>query len=77
MKELELRLKRDQFRLVWVSLHSREKELLALVDKYGEDSDEGSDALNDLAYLRLYRNSLKEKAVPIFHENVFILDDVE
>jgi hypothetical protein len=74
MKELEIKLKRDQFRLIWVSLYSREKELLAIIDKCGEDSDEGADALNDLAYLRLYRSSLKEKAVPIFHENVFILD---
>lgn len=75
MKELELKLKRDQFSLIWMSLHAREKELLARIEKFGEDSDEGADALNDLAYLRLYKNSLKEKAMPIFHENVFIVSD--
>ena len=75
MKELELKLKRDQFSLIWMSLHSREKELLACVEEYGEDSDQGADALNDLAYLRLFRDSLKQKAEPIFHENAFIVSD--
>jgi hypothetical protein len=75
MKELELKLKRDQFSLIWVSLYSREKELLARVEEHGEDSDQGADALNDLAYLRLFRDSLKQKAESIFHENAFIVSD--
>jgi hypothetical protein len=75
MREIEIKLKRDQFSLIWMSLHARENELLARIKKYGEDSDEGADALNDLAYLRLYKNSLKEKAEPVFHKNAFIIND--
>jgi hypothetical protein len=44
-----------------MSLHAREKELLSRVEKYGDDYDEGADALNDFAYLRLIRTVLKRK----------------
>ena len=71
MDTLELSLKRDHFSLIWNSLHSREKALFAIVEKFGEDSDEGADALNDLAYLRLYMKGLKEKAAKIFPEAAF------
>lgn len=75
MQELVITLKRDQFSLLWTSLHAREKELLTRVEEYGEDSDQGADALNDLAYLRLYKQSLREKAESVFNANAFIVSD--
>lgn len=71
MRELYLNLNHDNFSLFWLSLLARENELLKLVVEYGEDSDEGSFALNDLVYLRLYREDLKEKAEKVFDQSVF------
>lgn len=75
MKELKLTINRSSFSLLWMSLHARESELLERVENHGEDSDQGADALNDLAYLRLYKIELKEKAEKIFDANVFIVSD--
>ncbi len=75
MRELELTLKSDNFSLIWISLHAREKELLARIEEYGENSDQGADALSDLAYLRLYQKSLRAKAESIFNKNVFNTSD--
>lgn len=75
MRELNIPLKHDSFNLIWLSLLAREKELLRTIEKYGEDSDEGSFALNDLAYLRLYRDDLREKAEKVFDESVFDASD--
>lgn len=75
MRELEIKLDRNHFSLIWMSLHARENDLLNVVKEHGEDSDEGADALNDLAYLNLYRIKLKEQAEKIFDENAFIVSD--
>ena len=75
MQELELTIDRNAFSLLWISLHAREADLLGRVEEHGEDSDEGADALNDLAYLRLYKKSLKEKAEQVFDSNAFIVSD--
>lgn len=75
MNELNITVDRSAFSLLWMSLHSRENELLKRVEVYGEDSDEGADALNDLAYLRLYKNNLEEKAKAVFDANAFIVSD--
>ena len=75
MRELELRIDRSVFSLLWMSLHAREAQLLDRIQRSGEDSDQGADALNDLAALRLYRNDLKEKAEKIFDANAFIVSD--
>lgn len=75
MRSLDLTLTSDNFSLLWMSLHAREAELLHRVEVYGEDSDQGADALNDLAYLRLYKKELKEKAEKVFGKNVFIVSD--
>ncbi len=75
MRELDLKFNHDNFSLFWLSLLAREKELLKTVEEYGEDSDEGSFALNDLAYLRLYRDDLKEKAEKTFDPSVFSTSD--
>ena len=75
MRKLDISLKADHFNLIWVSLHAREQQLLKVVEDFGEDSDQGADALNDIVYLRLYRNSLREKAEPIFNKSVFIVGD--
>ncbi len=75
MRELNLTIDRVSFSLLWMSLHARENELLGRVEKYGEDSNEGADALNDLAYLRLYKIDLKEEAEQVFDANAFIVGD--
>ena len=75
MRELELTIDRSAFSLLWMSIHARENELLKRVEEHGEDSNEGADALNDLAYLRLYKKGLKEKAENIFDANAFIVSD--
>ena len=69
---LELTIDRSTFSLLWMSLHSRELELLEIINFYGEDSDEGADALNDIVALRLYEKELKEKAEKVFDSNAFI-----
>lgn len=75
MRHLELQIDRSTFSLIWMSLHAREAELLQRVHEYGDDSDEGADALNDLAALRLYKIELREKAEKVFDQNAFIVSD--
>lgn len=75
MRVLELKIDRSTFNLLWKSLHAREEVLLRRVEEYGEDSDEGSDALNDIIALRLYRKELREEAEPVFDANAFITED--
>ncbi len=77
MQELNTTLDSNSFNLIWKSLHAHESNLLKIVEKHGEDSDQGADALNDLAYLRLYKIGLKEQAEKIFHENSFIIENDE
>lgn len=78
MENLKLTIDQSTFNLIWRSLHAREKELLNIVEKYGDDSDEGSDALNDTVALRLYKEELKEQAQKVFDdENAFILEDIQ
>ncbi len=60
-RELDLKIDRATFTLLWKSLHAREDALLQVVEQHGEDSDEGADALNDIVALRLYKNELKEQ----------------
>lgn len=74
MRELVLSIDRSTFSLIWMSLHARESNLLKRVEEFGEDSDEGSDALNDIAALRLYKKELKEIAEKVFDANAFIVD---
>lgn len=75
MRVLELKIDRSTFNLLWKSLHAREDALLRRVEEYGEDSDEGADALNDIMALRLYRKELREAAEPVFDTNAFLTDD--
>ncbi len=75
MITLELSLNRQDFRLIWISLHTQESRLLDIIDKCGEDSDEAADALNDITYLRLYKKELRQKAEGIFNEGAFIPTD--
>lgn len=75
MRVLELKIDRSTFNLLWKSLHAREEALLRRVEEYGEDSDKGSDALNDIIALRLYRKELREEAEPVFDANAFITED--
>ena len=75
MRELELKIDRSSFNLLWKSLHAREDALLTIVEQYGEDSDEGADALNDIVALRLYKKELKEQAEKVFDPNAFIVND--
>lgn len=77
MKFLNLPLNQSTFNLIWRSLHAREKELLSIVEKFGDESDEGADALNDIVALRLYTDELKEQAEKVFSDkNAFILEDI-
>ncbi len=77
MKLLNLPLNQSTFNLIWRSLHAREKELLSIVEKFGDESDEGADALNDIVALRLYIDELKEQAEKVFSDkNAFILEDI-
>lgn len=75
MRVLELKIDRSTFNLLWKSLHAREEALLRKVQKYGEDSDEGADALNDIIALRLYKKELREEAESVFDTNAFITGD--
>ena len=75
MRTLTLNIDRSTFTLLWKSLHAHEDALLATVDEYGEDSDEGADALNDIVALRLYKKELKEQAETVFDANAFIVKD--
>lgn len=75
MNELDLTLDSNSFNLIWKSLHAHENNLLKIVEEFGEDSDEGADALNDLAFLRLYKIGIKEKAETVFHKNAFIVEN--
>ncbi len=78
MESLNLSLDQGSFNLIWRSLHAREKELLSIVENFGDDSDEGADALNDIVALRLYIDELKEQAEKVFSDkNVFILEDIQ
>lgn len=77
MESLNLPLDQSAFNLIWRSLHARDKELLGIVEKFGDDSDEGADALNDIVALRLYIDELKEQAEKVFSsKNAFILEDI-
>ncbi|GAA6167305.1 hypothetical protein [Sessilibacter corallicola] len=77
MEYLNLPLNQSTFNLIWRSLHAREKELLSIVEKFGDESDEGADALNDIVALRLYIDELKEQAEKVFSDkNAFILEDI-
>ncbi len=75
MSELDLKIDRATFTLLWKSLHAREDALLQIVEQHGEDSDQGADALNDIVALRLYKKELKEQAEPVFDPNAFLVDD--
>ncbi|WP_096087231.1 hypothetical protein [Agaribacterium haliotis] len=78
MESLNLSLDQSSFNLIWRSLHAREKELLSIVENFGDDSDEGADALNDIVALRLYIDELKEQAEKVFSDkNAFILEDIQ
>ncbi len=76
MQELDLKIDSSTFNLLWRSLNARENELLSIVEKHGEDSDEGADALNDIVVLRLYKDALEEQGKKIFDNNAFILEDI-
>ena len=75
MRELQLTFSHDSFNLLWISLCSREKELLNIVDEFGEDSEDGALALNDLAYLHIFKEKIKDKACDVFDESVFDVSD--
>lgn len=75
MQDLDLRIDRSTFNLIWKSLHARENSLLKIVEEFGEDSDEGADSLNDIIALRLYKKELKEQAEKVFDANAFIVSD--
>ncbi|OZG70345.1 hypothetical protein BTA51_26235 [Hahella sp. CCB-MM4] len=75
MRELELKVSRSAFNMLWCSLHDREAALLRVVEKYGIDSDEGADALNDVTALRCYMAELKDQAEKVFDANAFIIED--
>ena len=74
-RRLTLHLKGQHFSLIWMALHDREQKLLQIIEGYGEDSDEGALAANDIIYLRLYRDELQKKAVEVFEPNVFDLSE--
>ena len=75
MQELNLKIDRSTFNLIWKSLHAREDALLKIVDEHGEDSDEGADSLDDIVALRLYKNELKEQAEKVFDASAFVVSD--
>jgi len=75
MRELKLKLEQKHFNLIWKSLHARENDLLQRVKQFGDDSEEGAFALNDLVYLRLYKKELQIDAEKIFYKNAFNISD--
>lgn len=79
MREVKLDVNEQNFNLIWRGLAAREKELMALIEKRKDDDEDDEIAPcanNDLIYLRLYQNTLKESAkTAVFADSVFSLSD--
>jgi hypothetical protein len=76
MRSFELAIDEKLFNLLWRSLCARENELLAKISDEPEDSDDAALLGNDLAYLRLCKKSLEEKARnTTFSDSVFSLEE--
>jgi len=78
MREIKLDVNEQNFNLIWRGLAAREKELMALIEKHKDDEDDeiAPCANNDLIYLRLYQDTLKELAkTAVFANSVFSLSD--
>ena len=75
MLEFSLAIDERNFNLIWRGLNAREKELLKIIND-DEDDELAPLANNDLIYLRLYKDSLKELAQQAaFSKNAFSLND--
>lgn len=74
-RQIDLSISETNFNLIWCALHDREAKLLKVIEKYGEESDEAIHAANDLIYLRLYQDSLKQKTEGVFFPSTFLVDD--
>jgi len=76
MRTFELNIDEKYFNLLWRSITERENELLSEIEQAGEDSDDAALIGNDLAYLRLCKKELEEKAKSsAFSQGAFSLDD--
>ena len=74
-RRIDITFTESNFSMLWNALHDREKRLLRVIERYGEDSDEAVVAANDLVYLRLMMDGLRDKVEGVFFPNVFALDD--
>ena len=78
MRNLSLMIDEQNFNLIWRGLAAREKELLKIIEEHKDDEDDeiAPCANNDLIYLRLYQDQLKELATDAtFRDNVFDTSD--
>ncbi len=74
MREFTLSIDEQNFNLIWRGLAAREKELIDIIEEY-QDDEIAPCANNDLIYLRLYKNTLKEMAQKMHFLTCFSLSD--
>ena len=76
MKQFDLVVNEQLFNVLWRSLNERDSELESALHQAGEGSDEAALVGNDLVYLRLVMQQLKDKATANgFSEGVFSTED--
>ena len=76
MRSFTLKVNERYFNLLWRSIVARENELIDSISQEDEDSEVSALISNDIVYLRLCKNELKEKAEEsFFSDGAFSLDD--
>ena len=76
MRSFSIAINEKYFNFLWRAVHSRENELLAILSRVPEESDEAALTTNDLIYLRLCKKELEEKAkLAVFSDAVFSVED--
>jgi hypothetical protein len=62
MRAFQLEIDEKFFNLVWRSICCREAQLLAQIEREGEDSDEAALIANEVVYLRMWKKELEGRA---------------
>ena len=78
MRHFPLDISEQHFNLLWRSMYALEQKLLDTITENENDPDSelASFAGNDLVYLRLYRDELKDLAVKAnFGKNAFSINE--
>jgi hypothetical protein len=74
MRSIDLTVDERLFNLLWRSLSCRETEMLAQIEREGEESDEAALLANEVVYLRMCKKDLEDRARQArFSQGVFSL----